>query len=99
MDQAEKIAVRLTPDVMVVLQALVDRGEYNSLSETISDAIQKMIDSKFTPKEISKIQNEHKREKHFDIESLLTDGDTVSTDEAVRKAVTEYVRSRMDPDE
>ncbi|MDR3075301.1 MAG: hypothetical protein LBU30_04605 [Candidatus Methanoplasma sp.] len=99
MDQTERIIVRLTPDVMIVLQALVDRGDYGSLSEAVSDAIHKMISLKFTPKEISKIQNEHSMEKRFDMESLLTDGDPVSIDKAVKKAVAEYIRSRMNPEE
>jgi len=99
MDPTEKITVRLTQDTMAVLQALVDRGDYDSLAESVSDAIQKMIESKFSPKELSRIQKEGIRENPIDMESLLTDGDKKATDEAVMKAVTEYVRSRMKPEE
>jgi len=99
MDPTEKITVRLTQDTMAALQALVDRGDYNSLAESVSDAIQKMLESKFSPKELSRIQNEGVRENPIDMESILTDGDKRSTDEAVMKAVTEYVRSRMKPEE
>jgi len=99
MDPTEKIIVRLEPDTMAILQALVDRGEYDSLSEGVSDAIDKLIASKFTPKEIAKILNEQTRAKPIKMESLLTDDDPESMDEAVRKAVREYVRSRMDSEE
>jgi Arc/MetJ-type ribon-helix-helix transcriptional regulator len=99
MDPTEKITVRLTQDTMTALQALVDRGDYDSLAESVSDAIQKMLESKFSPKELSKIQKEGVRENPIDMDSLLTDGDKRSTDEAVMKAVTEYVRSRMRPEE
>jgi Arc/MetJ-type ribon-helix-helix transcriptional regulator len=99
MDPTEKIIVRLAPDQIIVLQALVDRGEYDSLSESVADAIKKMIESKFTTKEISKILNEHTREKPVNMESLFSDGDHMPMDEAVRKAVKDYVRSRMDPEE
>ncbi|MCL2032276.1 MAG: hypothetical protein FWH45_02435 [Methanomassiliicoccaceae archaeon] len=99
MDPTEKVIVRLPQDTVIVLQALVDRGEYDSLSESVSDAIRKMIESKFTPKEISKIVNEHAREKPINMESLLTDGEQVSTDDAIRKAVRDYIKSMMEPEE
>ncbi|MDR0309805.1 MAG: ribbon-helix-helix domain-containing protein [Candidatus Methanoplasma sp.] len=99
MDRTEKIIVRLTPDTIILLQKLVDRGKYKSLSEGVADAIRTMIESEFTPQEMSAIQSEHIREKPLDMESLLTDGDKVPMDEAVRKAVREYVRSRMEPEE
>jgi len=99
MDPTEKIIVRLAPDTIILLQALVDKGEYDSLSAGVSDAINKMIESKFSPKEITKITSERVREKPINIESLLTDGEPVSMDEAIRKAVSKYVRSRMEPEE
>jgi len=95
MDPTEKIIVRLSPDTMIVLQALVDSGEYDSLSESVSDAISKMIESRFTPKEVAKIVKEHSKEKPLKMESLLTDGEPKSMDESVKKAVKDYVRSRL----
>jgi Arc/MetJ-type ribon-helix-helix transcriptional regulator len=99
MDPTEKINVRLSPDTMAVLQALIDRGDYDSLSESVSDAIDLMIASKLTPNEIAKIQKEHVRGKPIKMESLLKESDPESMDEAVKKAVKDYVRSRMDPEE
>jgi len=99
MDPTEKILVRLTPDTMLLLQTLVDRGEYDSLSESVADAIDKMIGSKLTPKEITKILGEHVKERPLKMESLLTDGDPESLDEALKKAVRDYVRSRIEPEE
>ncbi|MCL2510270.1 MAG: CopG family transcriptional regulator [Methanomassiliicoccaceae archaeon] len=95
MDTTEKIIVRLTPDMIIALQALVDRGDYDSLSESVSDAISKMIESKFTPKEVAKLVKEHSKEKPLKMESLLSDGEPESMDDAVRKAVREYVRTRL----
>lgn len=99
MDRNEKITVRLSPDVMALLQAIVDRGDYESLADCIFEAIKNMIGEKFTPKEISKILSETVREKPIDMESLLTDGDPVSMEEAVKKAVSEYVKNKLEPEE
>lgn len=99
MDPTEKIIVRLAPDTIIILQTLVDRGDYDSLSEGVSDAISKLIESKLTPKEISKILHDNVREKPLNMESLLSDGSPESMDEAVRKAVKDYVRSRMEPED
>jgi len=95
MDPTEKIIVRLTPDTIIALQTLVDRGEYDSLSESVSDAITKMIESKFTPDELSMLAKERSKEKNLKMESLLTDGDPESMDDAVRRAVREYVKTRL----
>lgn len=99
MDPTEKVIVRLSPDTIALLQSLVDRGEYGSLSESVSAAVDQLIKSKLTTKEISKILSEVVREKPVDMESLLTDGDPISMDEAVRKAVSDYIKTRMDPEE
>ena len=95
MDRTEKIIVRLTPDKIIILQALVSRGEYDSLSETVFDAINKMIDSKFTPDEVSKILKENDMGEPIKMESLLAKGEPESMDDAVRRAVKEYVKTRM----
>ena len=99
MEPTEKVIVRLPQDTVIVLQALVDAGEYGSLSESVSDAIMRMVESRFTPREISKMVSERAREKPIDMEALLTDGDRESTDDAIRKAVRDYVRSTMGPEE
>jgi len=95
MDQTEKIIVRLSPDTVILLQALVDRGEYDSLSESVADAINKMVESRFTKKEMAKLAKEHTKEQPLNMESLLSDGDPESMDDAVRRAVKEYVKTRM----
>jgi len=99
MDPTEKLIVRVSPDTVTILQELVDRREYGSLSESVADAINKMIGSKLTEEEISKILSDHKREKPLKMESLMTDDDQESMDEAVKKAVKGYVRARMEPEE
>lgn len=100
MDPTEKIIVRLSPETVLVLQALVDRGEYRSLSESVAAAIEQMIESKFTPDEVEKIARSRVREPSLKMESLLTEGNgPESLDEAVRRVVRGYVRSRMDPEE
>jgi hypothetical protein len=54
-----------------------------------------MIESKFTPNELAKLSKEHSKEKNLKMESLLTDGDPESMDDAVRRAVREYVKTRL----
>jgi len=99
MDPTEKIIVRVSPDTVTILQELVDRREYGSLAESVADAINKMIESKLSPEEISKILGDHARQKPLKMETLLTDDDKESMDEAVKRAVKGYVRSRMEPEE
>jgi len=99
MDPTEKITVRLSPDTIILLQELVDRGEYGSLSESVSDAIGKLIVSKFAPTEAAEIRKEHERKKPLKMESLLSDEEPDSMDEAVKKAIKDFVKTRMGPEE
>ncbi|AIZ57057.1 hypothetical protein Mpt1_c11950 [Candidatus Methanoplasma termitum] len=99
MDPTNKIIVRLSPDTVLLLQALVNKGHFNSLSECIAEAISQMIEANLTSEESEKALKGHVKEQPLKMESLLTDNNPESMDEAVRKAVRGYVKSRMDPEE
>ena len=98
MGDIERLTVRLDSDAVAVLQKLVDDGEYSSMSDAVANTVYEMIGSRFTPKEISRIVTET-RKKDVDIDVLLSDGDSPELKEIVSKAVAEYVKSKMNPEE
>jgi len=101
MERVEKLMVRLDSDTVILLQKLVDNGNYDSLSEAVAAAVNDMTRAKFTPKEIFAILQESKRDRPIDVNSLLSDNDNdrPETDDVIRKAVSDYVRSKMGPEE
>ena len=48
----ERVSVRLSADVMDALQSLVDRGDFQSISDAVSLAIDSFVRARLTPDEI-----------------------------------------------
>jgi len=99
MERNEKLMVRLDTDTVTLLQELVDNGEYSSLSEAVATAVDRMIRSKFDREEILRISKETNKSLTVNINSLLNVDDSAEMEKVIRKAVSEYVRSKMEPEE
>jgi len=78
---------------------LVDDGEYSSLSEAVATAVDRMIRSKFDREEILRVSKEANKSLTVNINSLLNVDDSAEMEKVIRKAVSEYVRSKMEPEE
>lgn len=98
MKKTEKITVRLTSDTMILLRDLVDRGDFTNLTDCVSAAIDRLIKEKYTHKEMSKILKEKTKEISVDMGSLLAGDDPTTIDDAVKKAVVEYIKNKMEPE-
>jgi len=99
MERNEKLMVRLDADTVTLLQKLVDDGEYSSLSEAVATAVDRMIRSKFDREEILRVSKETNKSLAVNINSLLNVDDSAEMEKVIRKAVSEYVRSKMEPEE
>jgi hypothetical protein len=99
MERNEKLMVRLDADTVTLLQKLVDDGEYSSLSEAVATAVDRMIRSKFDREEILRVSKEANKSLTVNINSLLNVDDSAEMEKVIRKAVSEYVRSKMEPEE
>jgi hypothetical protein len=99
MERNEKLMVRLDTDTVMLLQKLVDDGEYSSLSEAVATAVDRMIRSKFDREEILRVSKETNKSLTVNINSLLNVDDSAEMEKVIRKAVSEYVRSKMEPEE
>jgi Arc/MetJ-type ribon-helix-helix transcriptional regulator len=96
MASTERVAIRLTPDTIAVLDTLVQSGEFPTLSDVIMGAIGEFINDRFTAEDISKILEELSNKKTVSPESLMDSGAPTDMDAAVRAAVGNYVRNRLD---
>jgi len=99
MERNEKLMVRLDADTVTLLQKLVDDGEYSSLSEAVATAVDRMIRSKFDREEILRVSKETNKTLTVNINSLLDVDDSAEMEKVIRKAVSDYVRSKMEPEE
>lgn len=95
MASTERVTIRIQSDKLTLLQSLVDRGEFENISDVLRVAMDEFIDSRFTPDNISKITVDLPKGNVTELESLIKEGDSVSLDDAVRNAVREYTRARL----
>lgn len=93
--ESERVTIRLPPEKVNALQALVKSGDYDTISDAIRAAIDRFIDQKFAPDYVRKMTIELPKGNVVDLQHLVKAGDSVSIEDAVRNAVREYVRRRL----
>lgn len=95
MAESERVTIRLPSERVEALQALVEKGRYPTISDVIRTAIDRFVESEFTPEYIEKITVELPKGNVVNLKHLVEDGDSVSVDDAIRNAVREYIRRRL----
>ena len=65
------------------------------MSDAIRAAIDSFVETHFTPEHIEKLMVELPKANVVKLEELVHSGDSISVDDAVRNAVREYVRLRL----
>jgi len=93
--ESERVTIRIPPDKVNRLQALVKSGEFSTISDAIRAAIDRFIDQQFAPDYIRKMTIELPKGNVVDLQQLVKSGDSVSIEDAIRNAVREYVRRRL----
>lgn len=96
MENKERMTVRLSVETVVALKALVDQGDFESVSHAVTEAIERLVAEKFDSEELSLIISDISEE---DLEDIIDEKQIDSMDEAIRNAVTEYVRAKMKPED
>lgn len=95
MISTERVAVRLSPETLAVLEELVDKGEFQSVADAVGSAVQSLISSRFSPEEAEAIARSRSERESVDMGDLIRDGEP-SLEGAVRSAVRDMVQSRLD---
>lgn len=95
MDSVEKVTVRLPPETISLLQVLVDRGDFRSLSDAVRGAVDEMVATHFSPEDISVLAVEHRGDDVLELGALVRSGSTASFDDDLRGAVRDFVRAKL----
>jgi len=95
MNSTERITVRLPTDKVELVQSLVDKGDYQNVSDVIRDALDDFLSVRFPSGNIDRVMVELPKAKVLELEALVQDGDSISLDDAIRNAVREYTKARM----
>ncbi|MGN1044487.1 MAG: CopG family transcriptional regulator [Candidatus Methanomethylophilaceae archaeon] len=95
MTASERVTVRITKEQLLLIQDLIDKGKFDTMTEVVVSALDEFLGKYYSPENIQKVTVDLPRGNMVRLEELVRDGDSVSIDDAIRNAVREYTRNRI----
>jgi Arc/MetJ-type ribon-helix-helix transcriptional regulator len=95
-DTSERVTVRIPQDLLEKLKQIQQSRGTPTISDTIREGLERFIEMNLPPPNIRKVVVDLPRQDNHQLEALVRDGTSVSVDDAVRSAVREYIRARLD---
>ncbi len=95
-DTSERVTVRIPQELLEKLKQIQEAKGTATISDTIREGLEQYIELNLPPQHIRKVVVELSRQDNSRLEEFVREGNSVSVDDAVRSAVREYIRSRID---
>ena len=95
-DTSERVTVRIPQDLLEKLKQIHQTRGTPTITDTNQEGLERFIEMNLPPPNIRKVVVDLPRQDNYQLEELVRDGTSVSVDDAVRSAVREYIRSRLD---
>ncbi len=95
-DTSERVTVRIPEELLEKLKRIQDEKGTATISDTIREGLEQYVELHLPPHHIRKVVVELSRRDNSRLEEFVREGNSVSVDDAVRSAVREYIRSRID---
>jgi len=95
-DTSERVTVRIPEELLEKLKRIQEEKGTATISDTIREGLEQYIELHLPPHHIRKVVVELSRRDNSRLEEFVREGNSVSVDDAVRSAVREYIRSRLD---
>jgi len=95
-DTSERVTVRIPQDLLEKLKDIQQRNRTPTISDTIREGLERYVEMHLPPPNIRKVVVDLSRQDNRQLEEFVRDGGSVSVDDAVRSAVREYIRLRLD---
>jgi Arc/MetJ-type ribon-helix-helix transcriptional regulator len=95
-DTSERVTVRIPQELLEKLKQIQQSKETPTISDTIREGLEQYIELNLPPQNIRKVVVELSRQDNSRLEEFVREGNSVSVDDAVRSAVREYIRSRIE---
>ena len=95
MTASERVTVRITKEQMLLIQDLIDKGKFGTMTEIAVSALDEFLGKYYSPENIRKVTVDLPKGNMIRLEELVRDGDSISIDDAIRNAVREYTRNRV----
>jgi len=95
-DTSERVTVRIPQELLEKLKQIQEAKETATISDTIRAGLEQYVELNLPPQHIRKVVVELSRQDNSRLEEFVREGNSVSVDDAVRSAVREYIRSRLE---
>ena len=95
-ETSERVTVRIPQDLLEKLKRIQDQQETATISDTIREALERYVEVHLPPPNVRKEVVALSRQDKSHLEEIVREGNSVSVDDAVRWAVREYIRQRVD---
>ncbi|HEV2520529.1 MAG TPA: ribbon-helix-helix domain-containing protein [Thermoplasmata archaeon] len=96
-DTSERVTVRIPQELLERLRSIQQSKGVATISDTIREGLEKYVEMNLPPPNIRKVVVDLSRQDNRQLEEMVREGNSVSVDDAVRSAVREFIRSRVDP--
>ncbi|MCI4348700.1 MAG: ribbon-helix-helix domain-containing protein [Thermoplasmata archaeon] len=95
-DTSERVTVRIPLELLEKLKQIQQSKSVPTISDTIREGLERYIEMNFPPPNIRKVVVDLSRQDNRQLEEFVREGNSVSVDDAVRSAVREYIRGRVE---
>jgi len=95
-DTSERVTVRIPQDLLEKLKQIQQAKGTATISDTIREGLEQYIELHLPPQNIRKVVVELSKQDNSRLEEFVREGASVSLDDAVRSAVREYIRGRLE---
>lgn len=95
-ETSERVTVRIPQDLLEKLKRIQSEQDTSTISDTIREALERYVEVHLPPPNVRKVVVELSKQDKSQLEEIVREGSSVSVDDAVRWAVREYIRQRVD---
>ncbi|MGI0052930.1 MAG: ribbon-helix-helix domain-containing protein [Thermoplasmata archaeon] len=95
-ETSERVTVRIPQDLLEKLRVIQLAKGTPTISDAIREGLEKFIEMNLPPPNIKKLVVDLSRQDNRQLEEFVRAGASVSVDDAVRSAVREYIRVRLE---
>jgi metal-responsive CopG/Arc/MetJ family transcriptional regulator len=95
-ETSERVTVRIPQDLLEKLKSVQEAKGTPTISDTIREGLERYVEMNLPPPNIKKVLVDLSRQDNHQLEEFVREGGSVSIDDAVRLAVREYIRARIE---
>ncbi len=95
-DTSERVTVRIPQSLVEKLKQVQKATGTATISDTIREGLERYVEMHLPPPNVRKVVVELSRQDNRELEEFVREGNSVSVDDAVRSAVREYIRQRLE---